>query len=106
MAGLRMVLVTLVFASVAGVQDMRVLAKVPNASLQRVITMLDNLLKEMEAEQQQDDKMHEQYQAWCRTQQAATSSSIESLQGEIEELTAQLAKLYSQKSELETVIAH
>jgi len=88
-----------------GLQAGRSRVIVPNASLQRVVTMLDDLITEMDNEQKLDDKMHEGYQSWCAKQQAATSISIASLTSQIEELTARLAKLYAHKGELEDQIS-
>jgi len=89
----------------AGLQAGRSRVAVPNASLQRVVDMLDDLITEMDNEQKTDDTMHEGYQSWCTKQQAATSTSIQSLQSQIEELTARLAKFYAQKGELQDQIA-
>jgi len=76
----------------------------PGAAIKRVIDMLDNLIAEMDAEQASDEKQFAEFSAWCTRQQQATQDSIEALQTLIEDLTAALAKLYAQKSELEATI--
>jgi chromosome segregation ATPase len=77
----------------------------PAAAIKRVISMLENLIAEMDAEQEKDDAQFAEFKKWCAEQQAATQDSIDSLTTLIEDLTASLAKLYSQKAELEAYIA-
>jgi chromosome segregation ATPase len=77
----------------------------PAEAIKRVIDMLNNLIAEMDAEAEQDEKQFAEFQVWCGTQQKASQQHIDMLTTTIEELKAALAKLYSQKSELETVIA-
>merc|ERR1719333_1808375 len=76
----------------------------PAAAIKRVIGMLENLIAEMDAEQEKDDAQFAAFQKWCAEQQAATQDSIDQLTTLIEDLTASLAKLYSQKAELEAYI--
>merc|ERR1719171_1168777 len=77
----------------------------PAAAIKRVISMLENLIAEMDAEQEKDDQQFAAFQKWCGEQQATTQQSIDQLTTLIEDLTASLAKLYSQKAELEAYIA-
>jgi len=76
----------------------------PAAAVKRVIGMLENLIAEMDAEQQKDDEQYAEFQKWCTEQQDATQTHIDQLTTLIEDLTASLAKLYSQKAELEAYI--
>jgi len=76
----------------------------PAAAVKRVIGMLENLIAEMDAEQQKDDEEYAAFQKWCTEQQDATQTHIDQLTTLIEDLTASLAKLYSQKAELEAYI--
>lgn len=80
-------------------------AGMPAEAIKRVIDMLNNLIAEMDAEAEQDEKQFAEFQEWCTVQQAASAQHIQNLQTTIEELKAALALLYSQRSELETVIA-
>merc|ERR1719387_99978 len=77
----------------------------PAAAVKRVIGMLENLIAEMDAEQQKDDEEFAEFQKWCTEEQDSTQQSIDQLTTLIEDLTASLAKLYSQKAELEAYIA-
>merc|ERR1719387_2591911 len=77
----------------------------PAAAVKRVIGMLENLIAEMDAEQQKDDEQFAEFQKWCTEEQETTQQSIDQLTTLIEDLTASLAKLYSQKAELEAYIA-
>merc|ERR1719359_2550907 len=72
--------------------------------MQRVVTMLENLISEMDAEEKEDDKMIEEFNAWFATQSAATQQSIDTLTAKIEEFKAILAQLRAQKQELEEEI--
>lgn len=78
--------------------------KMPAEAVGRVITMLENLIADMDAEQASDEKQFAEFQVWCTESEAETELSISTLESKIETLTALLATLYSQKMELETVI--
>eukprot|EP00746_Dinoflagellata_sp_MGD_P163202 gnl/MRDRNA2_/MRDRNA2_91113_c0_seq1.p1 gnl/MRDRNA2_/MRDRNA2_91113_c0~~gnl/MRDRNA2_/MRDRNA2_91113_c0_seq1.p1 ORF type:complete len:737 (+),score=225.31 gnl/MRDRNA2_/MRDRNA2_91113_c0_seq1:191-2401(+) len=80
-------------------------AGMPAEAIKRVIDMLNNLIAEMDAEAEQDEKQFAEFQQWCGTQTAASEQYITQLQTTIEELKAALALLYSQRSELEAVIS-
>merc|ERR1719316_355488 len=67
--------------------------------------MLENLIAEMDAEQAADEKAFAEFQVWCGESKEETETTIEALQAKIEQLTALLATLYSQKMELEAVIS-
>lgn len=77
----------------------------PAPAVARVVGMLENLVAEMDAEQQKDDEQFAGFQKWCTDEQTSTQQSIDQLTTLIEDLTASLAKLYSQKAELEAYIA-
>merc|ERR1719335_1506515 len=79
--------------------------QVPNDKIQKVITMLENLIAEMDAEAATDEKQFAEFSAWCTETKKATEASIDQLTGQIEALKASLADLYAQKTELETQIA-
>lgn len=81
-------------------------AYAPSPSTERVVRMLENLITEMETEQATDDTQFQEFSKWCTEQMAATSASIGTLKGTIENLEASLSELYSEKSGLESEIAH
>jgi chromosome segregation ATPase len=76
------------------------------AAMQRVVTMLENLISEMDAEEKEDDKMFEEFNAWFATQSAATQQGIDTLNAKIEEFKAILAQLKAQKAELDEEIRY
>merc|ERR1719502_116733 len=80
-------------------------AKVPAGSIQKVIKMMEDLVKEMDAEQEKDEQEFKAFSKWCVDQQAATSAGIAELQTQIEVLEAALAELYSKKEGLENHLA-
>jgi len=79
--------------------------EVPNGKITKVITMLENLVAEMDAEAATDEKQFGEFTAWCGETKKTTEATIGALTSQIEDLKASLADLYSQKSELETQIA-
>jgi len=102
----RMLVSWCLLASVASASTVdRTAQQVPNAAMQRVIGMLEQLVADMDSEQQADDKQFEEFTAWCNRQKEVTSRSIEELQTLIEELAAKLANLYAQREELQGAIA-
>jgi phage shock protein A len=76
-----------------------------NPAIQKVITMLENLVSEIDAETAQDEKQFTEFTAWCTKQQAATGASIDALNTKIQTLTAALGELYAEKEKLEKQIA-
>lgn len=79
-------------------------AEAANPAIQKVITMLENLVSEIDTEAAQDEKQFTEFTAWCTKQQAATSASIDELNTKIQTLSAALSELYAEKEKLEKQI--
>lgn len=71
-------------------------------AIQKVITMLNNLVTTLDAEAKDDEMKFGHFTQWCNNEMAETSGRIESEQAKIEDTQAVLASLYSKKGELET----
>merc|ERR1719454_418446 len=77
-------------------------AKVP--SFESVITMLNNLVDQIENEETSDEADYNSFKLWFTTQSDATSSSISSLTSRLQELTAIIADLRSRQHSLTTEV--
>lgn len=74
-------------------------------AIQKVLTMLNNLVTTLDAEEKDDEEKFGHFSAWCNNEMTETAGEIETQQGKIEDTQAVLAQLYSKKGELETSIA-
>jgi chromosome segregation ATPase len=77
-------------------------AKVP--SFESVITMLNNLVDQIENEETSDEGDYNSFKQWFTTQSDATSSSISALTSRLQELTAIIADLRSRQHSLSTEV--
>merc|ERR1719161_2618836 len=73
-------------------------------SFESVITMLNNLVDQIENEESSDEADYNAFKTWFTTQSDATSSSISGLTSRLQELTAILADLRSRKNTLTTEV--
>jgi len=70
-----------------------------------VITMLQNLIAQIDTEVASDEQDYGNFMAWFKTQSEATSSSIGMLSSRLQELAAILADLRSRQHSLSTEVA-
>jgi chromosome segregation ATPase len=73
-------------------------------SFESVITMLNNLVDQIENEESSDEADYNAFKTWFTTQSDATSSSISGLTSRLQELTAILADLRSRQHALSTEV--
>jgi len=71
-----------------------------------VLTMLQNLITQIETEEQSDQQDYSNYQAWFTQQSDATSASISMLESRLQELGAVIADLTSRQHRLSTEVAN
>jgi len=71
-------------------------------AIQKVLTMLNNLVTTLDAEAKDDEEKFGHFSAWCNNEMVETSGEIETQQTKIEDTQATLASLYSKKGDLET----
>jgi hypothetical protein len=67
-----------------------------------VLTMLNNLIKQLDTEAESDDQDYGAFQAWFKQQHSTTSGSIDALSNRLQELSATLADLRSRQKSLTT----
>merc|ERR1719478_1195287 len=90
-------LLLLLLPAAAGV---RLYAQAGNPAVDRVVTMLGNLMAEVEAEQAADDQTSGQLKTWCGTEVSGAEKRLETLRTSLESLAANLAGLRAQREEL------
>jgi len=74
--------------------------KVP--AFDSVITMLQNLVSQIEAEASADDQDYESFMRWFSTQESTTSSATTALSTKLQELSANLSELRSRQQTVGT----
>jgi len=77
--------------------------KVP--AFDSVLTMLDNLVKQLDEEAQSDETDYSSYMTWYGAEHSKTSSSIGTLTNRLQELAATLAELRSRQQTLSGEVA-
>lgn len=77
-----------------------------NDAIGEVITMLENLITEMDAEKEQDEQQMKDFSVWCTSQEASARQSIESLQDKVSDVSATLSEFNSKKGQLEIKVKH
>merc|ERR1719421_2065898 len=83
-------------------QETRVTEETKVPSFESVITMLNNLVDQIENEEQSDEADYNAFKQWFTTQSDATSSSISGLTSRLQELQAIIADLRSRQHTLST----
>jgi hypothetical protein len=76
-------------------------ADASSPAFDKVLTMLQNLVAQIESESSQDDADYQAYQAWFTQQSDATSASIAMLETRLSELGAVIAELSSRQHNLQ-----
>jgi len=85
--------------------DMQAAIKAPSASFDKVLTLLSNLVSQMEAEAAADEADYQAYMTWFKEQETATSGTITALSAKLTELSAALTELRARESTLTTEVA-
>merc|ERR1719253_1013250 len=83
-----------------------------NRPVSKVITLLKDMLKQLEKEAEEDEEIYDQLACWCETNDkektkaiADAEAKIEDLTNKIEELTASSARLNTEIKNLEKEVA-
>merc|ERR1719188_2839981 len=83
-----------------------------NRPVSKVITLLKDMLKQLEKEAEEDEEIYDQLACWCETNDkektkaiADAEAKIEDLTTKIEELTATSARLNTEIKNLEKAVA-
>ena len=87
-------------------------AAAKNRPVTKVITLLKDMLKQLEKEAEEDEEIYDQLACWCETNDkektksiADAEAKIEDLTNKIEELTASSARLATEIKNLEKEVA-
>jgi len=87
-------------------------AEAKNRPVSKVITLLKDMLKQLEKEAEEDEEIYDQLACWCETNDKEKTKSIsdaetkiETLTNKIEELTASSARLTTEIKNLEKEVA-
>jgi len=87
-------------------------AEAKNRPVSKVITLLKDMLKQLEKEAEEDEEIYDQLACWCETNDkektksiADAETKIEDLTNKIEELTASSARLSTEIKNLEKEVA-
>jgi len=87
-------------------------ASAKNRPISKVITLLKDMLKQLEKEAEEDEEIYDKLACWCETNDrektksiAEAEARIESLTTKIEELTAESARLNTEIKNLEKEVA-
>jgi len=92
--------------AVAGLLPQRAVASAADSevipAIKRVITMLDNLVTELDAEAKDDEAKIAHFSSWAAKEITDIGVEIERAQGVVEELTSTIATLNAKKSEDDT----
>jgi len=83
-----------------------------NRPVSKVITLLKDMLKQLETEAEQDEEIYDKLACWCETNDkektksiAEAEARIEMLTNKVEELTAESARLNTEIKNLEQEVA-
>merc|ERR1719229_1061987 len=71
----------------------------------KVITLLKDMLKQLEKEAEEDEEIYDKMACWCETNDKAKTKAIAEAEARIEELTAQSARLSTEIKNLEKEVA-
>merc|ERR1719316_1172893 len=87
-------------AGCLGALQLRQNAVALDSRFDSVLTMLNNLIKQLDTEAESDDQDYGAFQAWFKSQHSTTSGSINALSNRLQELSATLADLRSRAKSL------
>jgi len=75
-----------------------------NRPVSKVITLLKDMLKQLEKEAEEDEEIYDQLACWCETNDKEKTKSIADAESHIEDLTTKIEELTASSSRLNTEI--
>merc|ERR1712217_413462 len=102
----RMLIIALVAAALApqGASLSFDVADAKNRPVSKVITLLKDMLKQLEKEAEEDEEIYDKMACWCETNDKEKTKSIAEAEARIEELTTKIEELTAQSARLNTEI--
>merc|ERR1719491_1772841 len=96
-------LVVLQFAVPSGALSFDAIAA-KNRPVSKVITLLKDMLKQLEKEAEEDEEIYDKMACWCETNDKEKTKSIAEAEARIEDLTTQIEELTAVSARLNTEI--
>merc|ERR1712137_723671 len=75
-----------------------------NRPVSKVITLLKDMLKQLEKEAEQDEEIYDKLACWCETNDKEKTKSIKEAEARIEDLTTRIEELTAESARLNTEI--
>jgi len=79
-------------------------AEAKNRPVSKVVTLLKDMLKQLEKEAEEDEEIYDQLACWCETNDKEKTKSIADAEAHIEDLTTKIEELTAGSSRLNTEI--
>merc|ERR1719247_2207159 len=79
-------------------------AEAKNRPVSKVITLLKDMLKQLEKEAEEDEEIYDQLACWCETNDKEKTKSISDAESKIEQLTTAIEDLTAGSARLNTEI--
>merc|ERR1712137_836523 len=79
-------------------------AEAKNRPVSKVITLLKDMLKQLEKEAEEDEEIYDQLACWCETNDKEKTKSIADAEAKIEDLTTKIEELTASSARLNTEI--
>merc|ERR1719476_83512 len=79
-------------------------ATAKNRPVSKVITLLKDMLKQLEKEAEEDEEIYDKMACWCETNDKAKTKAIAEAEARIEMLTTKVEELTAQSARLNTEI--
>jgi len=79
-------------------------AEAKNRPVTKVITLLKDMLKQLEKEAEEDEEIYDQLACWCETNDKEKTKSIADAEAKIEDLTTKIEELTASSARLNTEI--
>merc|ERR1719258_855545 len=73
-----------------------------NRPVTKVITVLKDMVKQLEKEAEEDEEIYEKMACWCETNDKEKTKSIADAEARIEDLTSSIEEMTAQSSRLTT----
>merc|ERR1719261_2395001 len=77
-----------------------------NRPVSKVITLLKDMLKQLEKEADEDEEIYDKIACWCETNDKEKTKAIGEAEEKINDLTSQIEELTATSSRLTTEIKH
>jgi len=77
-----------------------------NRPVSKVITLLKDMLKQLEKEAEEDEEIYDKMACWCETNDKDKTKAVSDAEARIADLTTKIEELTAQSARLNTEIAH